>query len=606
MPAKPLIDATAQDVLECLKQSYLYVNTDRYGDGSPFDKAERAEKMYRHIIDADEWMPQSEVFLPFAHAVVDTIVPTLSNYIFTQDDLFQVIPVYNDIDPATLQLIESYLAYDVQDVMNLKFTTAPTIQDAAKLGVGYGMIDYRLITPETWHNVTVLGQKKSRVKFRGKPEYQLRYNHLPFASVFPSPQGDGTVEGQEYICVIRFKNIKELEALAKDDDRFYEVDWEKLKQDAIERKITYDYTGAYAFARGLTKLGESFSNNIPMVSIDYNAHNVPVLLPVIEYYSHNQHVWVANGTTTIYQVESDGEKLFNPLVKAQLEPNDGNWFQQGILEKNFDIFDGTNQLFNSMLDSLDFQLRPRFIKDTSVITGELNLGPWETTHGTGDVTKALQTLDPNGFNDGSLAVLNFLNSARNVGTGQMEQLQGGATPGLVRGGMSTFESLLQTTGARDEFASELLATGFFRDVLWKTLNMEQLLIGNRSRQFTQQRGDDKKYKMMTITQNDLRQNLDIRLSLSKRLKNSVADRQIRMNTIQLLMQNPAWARMINPLAAIQYVTGSKDEAGQLIKNADPQAYDRLMQLYEGKNGSQGGAGLPGMGGAGAGAIEGGA
>jgi len=601
-----IIDASAEKVLECLKQSFLYVNTDLYGDGSPFTKAERAEKMYRHIIDADTWMPNSEVFLPFARTVVETAVPNAMNYIFTQEDLFQVLPVYHQVDPSTISLIESYLAYDVQDVMNLKFTAAPTVQDAFKLGTGYGIIEYEMITPETWRNVSMFGKERRRIKFNAQPEYRLRYTHLPFASVFPSPQGDGTVDGQEYVIVIRFKNVDSLKRQAENDDAFISgVDWEQLRKDAIERRITYDYTGAYALAKGLTKLGQTFHNATPMVSIDYEKYNVPVVLPVIEYYSETERIWVANGTTEIYRVESDDDQLRSPLIKAQISPNDGDWFAPGMIEKNFDLFDGTNQLFNAMLDTLDWQLRPRFIKDTSVVPGELNIGPWETTHAQGDVTKAIQRIEPGGFTDGSMAVLNFLNSARNVGTGQMEQLQGGATPGLVRGGMSTFESLLQTTGARDEFCAELLATGFFRDVLWKTLNLEQLLIGSRSRKFTKQGQDGKRHQIMTITENDLRHNLEIRLSLTKRLKNSVMDRQIRMNAIQLLMQNPAWARNISPIAAIEYITGSKDEAQRLMQNASPESYDRVMQMYEGKANAAGGQGLPGMGGAGAGMMQGG-
>ncbi len=611
--SKPM-DETARRVSECLRQSFNFVNADPYGDGSPFAKAERAEKLYRRIIDADNWIPQSEVFLPFAHAVIDTAVPNAVNYIFTQEDLFRVMPVHRPVQPDTLDLIEQYLEWDVQHVMNLRFASAPTIQDAFKLGVGYGMIEYCTVTPRQWEKARIFGERTRRVRRLGQPEYRLRYQHLPFGTVFPSPQGDGTPNGQEFVIVIRFRNIDELKRLQEletDEGGFVsDIDWEMIREDAINRKITQDYSGAFAFARSLVKLGERLNLGIPSIGVDYKNRKVPVQIPVVEMYSRTEHIWVANGLHTIYHVESeDGDDMFNPLVKAQISPNDGTWFAPGMLEKNFDVFDGTNMLFNAMLDSLDWQLRPRFLRDMSVISGDLNMEPYGQTLASGDVSKALQRIEPGGFAEGSMAAMQILQNARNVGTGQVEQLQGGATPGLVRGGMAAFESLLQTSTARDTFASELIAYGFFNDVLWKTLQMEQLLIGQRARRFTQapEGAPNREYKILTITEDDLRHNLEIRLVLQERLKNTIADRQLRLNSLQLLFQIPALAREIDPQHAIAYILGGKDEARKLIQNANPQAYDNVMRQYQGKAGEAAGGegGMPGMGGAAQGMLEGG-
>lgn len=609
MPNKRLTqDDNAKRVQECLKQAYNYVSHDFYGDGSAFDKAERAEKMFRGIINPREWIPQSEVFLPFARALIETSVPTAINYIFSQEDLFRLRPINSPVPPETISLVEKYLEYDIIDVMNMRYTAIPTIQDAFKLGVGYGMISHEAYTPSEWQQVRVMQRARRRIRTQGRPSYRLRYEHLPFATVFPSPHGDGTPEGQEFTVIIRFHNIDELIALQEADGNGFspDIDWQAIREDAIDRKITQDYTGAFAFARNMISLGAKLEMGVPGMGIDYEARNVPLQIPMIEMYSRREHVWIANGQTTIYHVSSDHGDLFNPIVKCQIENSDARWFQAGLIEKNYDVFDGTNLLFNGMLDALDWQLRPRYIKDTSTIPGSLQLEPYGVTHAQGDPTKGLQQLSTGQFDQGVPYAMQVLQQARNVGTGHEEQLQGGASPGMVRGGMAAFESLLETTGARDKFCAEMAANGFFRSVIMKTLQMEQLLIGQRSRKFSRRATDPKrKYEMLSITEDDLRHDMEVKLHLSERLKEGMADRQIRMNAIQLIGQNPAWARQISPAKAIEFILGSKDQAERLTEDADPQNYDQIQQFYKGEVEGGGGEGQPGMGGAMQGMMEGG-
>ena len=125
--------------------------------------------------------------------------------------------------------------------------------------------------------------------------------------------------------------------------------------------------------------------------------------------------------------------------------------------------------------------------------------------------------------------------------GQPRALQGQGSAGLVRGGASAFESLLQSPMGREKFTGQMIEMGWLEDVVHRTISYLQIISPSEGMRFIQNSTDlsgNPMFEEKTVTINDLRNSWDLRINLRSKMKNSVAETSIRLMEYDRLSQDP--------------------------------------------------------------------
>lgn len=572
----PVTVRMVRDAFNC---SYTYATTNWTGGGSFFNKAQRASMAYERVIDSSRWQTRSEVYFGFAKTAVDVMLPNVLWYIFNEDNLFNLVPMNTEATYEEAQKTRDYLHYELNSVMNVWLKAYPTVKDAAKLGCGYGMVDVEYVTPWEWVTTEVKGIPIPIVAMKSsKPIYQPRYRYIRFPRILPSPGGGGSPEDRDWVIFVDHVPENELKAMMDDPNCPVKGDYEKIVARTRDGYLDGRICSLTSLYSRLCQDGTSLQMpDLQNTAGAEAAKKMPCLVPVIKYYGKSHHIWLANGETPIYDVQNSAQTLRNPVLKATVYPDGDEWFADGIISANEDMFEVNNIVANTILDLVDVISRPRFAKNKQMVPGELALGPWGVTDVFGPVRDAIVPLDIARVPPELVAILDRLQEFQARSTGHTQQLEGQGAAGLMRGGAGAFESLLATTGNRDKLAADVLDMCLIKPLVENLLLVEQLVAGQDGERSYQRRNAKKEsqepgsvwYDNLSITSADLRKTYRVEISLKDKLRNTLADMNQRATIAQVIMTNPLWTRMVNMEALMDYLVGNRVLSQQLRVGANP-------------------------------------
>ena len=350
-------------VRNALRAAYQYCTSDPTGNGSYWDRAYRHSQAYNRVMDPRTWQCRSEMYFPAAMAAVDNELPSVMEAMFAKDELFDLVPLDTNVSWEQGRAVRDYVHYSLMTVCQGYMTCLPIVKDAIKLGCGYGILEPQYITPEAWQTIAAFenGEKVASGRRYGESDQKAvpSVRYLKFGRVLPSPTGGATPEKRDYIIVIDYMRPEELEACFKDIDHPANGDIEQIKKDTLNNNIDGSMLSCAKFLSWATQ-----DNPSPIQVAGRPAQQIPYEIPVVKYFARGRHIWLANGLTCCMDIGKDRvETLRMPILKASANVDGNEWFCDGIIGKGEELFSGTNILYNTMMDMLDWVSRPRILRN---------------------------------------------------------------------------------------------------------------------------------------------------------------------------------------------------------------------------------------------------
>jgi len=572
-------------------RKYLKLFELSWKEARPFmDMANEDVALFNGEINNTARQTLSDITLGQARLFVDQALPPLMSHLFGADNPFDLIPAEKTISYETARKIRDWVLYNMRTHMQIEKNGYVTLRDAIKLGKGYGIIEPKTITPPSSEQQIVLtGDEEIRNRVMGIGESQLvpGYTYLPFGTVIPTPDG---ATPDEVSCTFVLRLYQE-EPFRKMFDKKLNPDtpFEGPLEKIIDRARSKMFNGYLSTPRQIASQIANLQRT-PMNAMNEVGSDTPVIIPVLQCYARDEHVWFGCDEFEIYRVHAKYQTLRNPVVSATYDRDGQEWYSPGIIRPRRSMIMGTENFYNAIMDMVSMMLHPHQIVNRDALLSEeekTDLQPYGKTtitgsHKTGDVITwaALPPLPAQVFEIG-----NKLEEYDTASVGQPKSLQGQGTPGLVRGGSGAMESLLQSTSGREKLTSKHLENGWYSSVVENTLVLCQMLAKDKeylpSISYTP---ESKKngFNFSEITRDDVRRVYNVQLNFTDKLRNELSEITRKSMIYDRAIQHVG----INRDELMNWFIGNDKEAKRLFEGADREANVRALQTLGG------GAGTP--------------
>jgi hypothetical protein len=520
-----------------------------------WQRMQRLQASYENMIDLATWPTMSEIPVPLMFMTVEQALPYAMDYLFPDNKFVELTPRDSGVPRSAVENAESALHYTLLRKMQLKKTGFKTIKDCYKLGVGYGLVEPRIVTPPVAMTNRAMYQGRVMARKRqmalGEPVLMESYRYISPGQVVPMPDGADPESVSGYF-ILEVYNEHDFRKMYKQSKTVYGKSVYKGDPDKIVKEAeAKNFHSNLQMADFMAILG-----GIDLLKTNNGQKTGCVQVPVLKFYTKNRCVWIANGTTKMYEVKDKYQTLRGPLVKASAWPDGDRWFPMSITEASEKLSYGVNVFFNAMMDLTTKHLNPqRVINDRAVLDGrKLSRDPFADIHATTDAREAVSYLTPPPMPQQLFSMGDMLQNWHAQTNAQPLALNGQGSAGLVRGGINAFESLLQNPIGREKLASSLLELGWLNDVVERTIILMQIMAPDAGQKIVNTEYDpmtnDRVFVEKTITQEDLRQVYDFDINLRAKLRNSIAEFGNRAALFDRLMQYPQY---VDVKGALEYL-----------------------------------------------------
>jgi hypothetical protein len=535
----------------------------------PFQRMQDAQCTYDNQIETIKWPTVSSIGIPLMFTSVEKQLPFAMRYLFPKTNPINLIPRGNLMPRDVVRNIEDNIWYAARTEMNLEYAMIPAIRDCYKFGVGYGSIDVRVVTPP--EAVTVFAGSseglaaQSREIVLGKPTTQVYFDYIPTSNVVPMPDG-AEVEGPNRASghfVLKLYSEDEFRALyANDENDIMKGDVESI----IAESTSGNYDTRLVSSQILAKLA-----GIDINIVNSGSGFMQPVIPVLKGYFDHEHVWIANGRTTIYHRKDNVQTMRSDLVKLSSWPDGMRWFPMNPVEASRELALGTNIWYNAMFDLAQYSMNPERVINTRMIDPsrqDVPRGPGAEIHANGPASEALSYARGPDFPQQLFGLAGSMETMYGEAMGQPSTV-GQGSPGLVRGGANALEALLSETTGRQLLAASILRLGGYRDTFEKILLKRQLLAPEEGESYIRPARDPatgkETYNEYTVTLEDMRNVFDMHINLSNIRLNSAAAAVERGAIYDRMKGDPA---LMDERELRRYLIADDDVADRLMLPED--------------------------------------
>lgn len=511
--------------------------------------AGKVQNAYNADVMEGDWVTWSEIFFPVLRSAVEYIMPYVMKYMFPKDGFIELTPENPNVTYEQVRNLERFLEDLLLNKMNIKREGMLTLKDAVKYGFGYGIVEPKIITTgEAVDAIGLAGGKvasSSRVMKVATPKKTIGYRYIPFSQVIPTPDGDtpDDVTCLFYLDFIREDTLKQMyaeEQLLDPKDRKLKGNVDEIVKTTRDSKLDGDSYALWWIQDVIAGNETSISRfkNTNSIMTRHGHDKAPVRVPIMKCYQKNRHTWVANGDTIIYDVEDEFQTLRCPVVKATANPDSASWYAQSDVSASRDVANAVVITKNAVMDLLTNYLRPTKVVNMDYLGSPSqldNISPNGVvqTRGAPNVNNAVSYMTPPPLPNGLMNIGGMLEQDHAQATGKSLQLEGQGTAGMMRGGSGAFESLLQTMNARQELMTATFEIDWLVPVLNNVLALLQSMDGEQEAVLRDD--ENKEFKSIKLTQDDIRNSFGIRLNLDAK-NTSPADQQWFMQVYNLAIR----------------------------------------------------------------------
>lgn len=519
------------------------------------ERMERIQKTYGNQVSTLTWPTIANCSIPLTFMAIEEQLPTAMKYLFPKNRFVNLIP-NRKMDRAVVKKVEENLRYTMRTQMKSELACFPSIKDNWKFAVGYGLIDTELITPpeERIMQAEMGGNVIGRIpQLELGAEIQIpTYVYMPPICVVPMP-GGANVEGPNRApghFVIWFRSETQFRDMYKQTDLdgkpLLKGDMEKIIKEA--RSLNFDYR--MPTADMIATIG-----GLQITKTNNGDKKMPVLIPIVRWYEDHHQMWIANGTTKIYEVKEKYQTLRSDLVKWSAWPDGNDWFPLGVTEASENVALGANIWYNGLIDLAMYHINPVRLINTRLMENPRDIarGPKSDIKITGAPENAMGYLKlpefpAQLFNMGDV-LQRFHANSNGITNGAQDR-----SPGLVRGGANALENLLQSTTGRQFLAAIMCRLGGLEPMIEKTLIKKQLIMGEEGEIFVEPAYDKATgeyfYNEQTVTLDDIRHVFRIELDMPVARMNEMASFTQRTSVFDRAQKKP---ELFDQRALFEYI-----------------------------------------------------
>jgi hypothetical protein len=233
------------------------------------------------------------------------------------------------------------------------------------------------------------------------------------------------------------------------------------------------------------------------------------------------------------------------------------------------------------MDMISMYLHPHQVinRDSVLNTGETpDLQPYGKSWITGSAKAGdvISFVSPPPLPQFLFEVGNRLEEFNTSSVGQPKSLHGQGTAGLVRGGSGAMESLQASTSGREKMVSKHFENGWFTDLTEQTLILCQMLSTDKELlpeiKYNPEKGKSE-YNWTEITQDDIRQIYQVKLSFTEKMANQLAEITRKAMIYDRALKN----RYVNPKEAFAMLVGNTKQYHQLTDGVNVEENLAAMQ-----------------------------
>jgi hypothetical protein len=427
--------------------------------------------------------------------------------------------------------------------MKLQRACIPTITDVFKCAVGFGIVEPFYVSPPSSFQLTVSGaegqRKTTRVMQVGEPKLSLRYRYLTPAQIVVTPDGSN-FNGENPVSVAFFFD-------SYNDDEFrglYDkaiLDGEKPMmlgsvEDIIAEARSNGFTSQTSIEDFINKVG-----GISPKSIKPDSESIPGRVAVLKVYDRfrRRHLWIANGTTIVYDRIDEYQTLRCPLVKATAWMDANRFYPMSAPEAFQKIGWTKNIVINMFLDLFTQNLKRPIVYNADMFDKEPTFGPDDKIRTTSpDARMGAAYLESARVDPSSFTFYEMVNNIGNSITGQRDFME----KNFARGGGNAFAELLSTTEGMNRLQNSILEFTFLETAINQALIFLQTTVGEEGvtvRQRVPNKATQKDDIVdVTVTEDDLAHGYSLSLDLGTKKRRGGLEQQMSLAVYDRKKDNP--------------------------------------------------------------------
>lgn len=496
-----------------LVQEYMGIFADAYSDSSrDRSRMKEMQAMYDNLVDEASWPTTAKMSLPLMLSYVLQNLPHALEYLYPDRQWITCVPAEPEVDIEQARNTEYALQYMLMNRMRLKMTSFPTLRDSYKLGVGFGIVEPIMVTPmrsveNRLYNTDRTLARRTRRVMPAADKRSVRFRYINPGCIIVTKDGV-RFNGDNRVSVAFFvDDIGEAQfrRMMKAENSPLSGNVEKIIAEAREMRLD----AKVPIANVIEDLAGRKINSKAGSNKDF-----PVRVPVIKVYAVNRHLWIANGTTVIFDTGEQDFELRCPLQKADAGQDGDRFYPLSVAEACQKPWLGVNLYVSGLFDLLTQSLNPMLAYDKS----KGGAAPERNSNGLigtyGPIRDSIGYITPPGANQQVFTVGEMLLSMLADVTAKTSNM----SPGMVRGGGFALADLMKSTYGQHAMGDAMLGTGFLLPTVEQTLiEMQEIVSAEGGDAFAlrewNEESEEEYVKRMSITEDDIVHAYEIDLDL---------------------------------------------------------------------------------------------
>jgi hypothetical protein len=505
---------------------------------SDYTRIVSMQKSYDNVVSQTAWPTISKIPIAAFFDAVEKSLPIALDGIFSAANRIRLVSLEQGVTIEQIRKSELALHDLVTYRMKLPKVSIPTIKDVFKCSVGFGIIEPIYISPPASLQITAEG-RSTRAMEIGQSVRTLRFRYLTPAQICVTPDGSNFNGDNPVSVSFFFDSYNENQLRDMYDDS--KLDGEKPEMTGNVEAIISE-----ARSKGFTSETtiETFVGQMGGISpskIKPDSDKVPCRVPVLKVYDNykRRHLWIANGTTIIYDKSDEFQTMRCPLIKATAWMDATRFYPMSTPEAFQKIGWTKNIIVNMFLDMLTKNLKRPLIYNSEFFDKEPSFGPDDKIRTSApDARLGAAYMEGPKVDQSSLTFYEYINGIGQSLLGQRDFME----KNYARGGSMAFSDLLSSTEGIDRLKWTILETTFVENVLQQALIYLQTTVDDegitvRQRKINKATGKEELHDE-TVTVDDIVHGYELVLDLGQKKRMGAMDMQLGLQKYDRKMASP--------------------------------------------------------------------
>jgi len=524
---------------------YMVIFADAYKKCSKeYTRLKVLQQSYDNSILATAWPTTSQIPIAAFYDMVEKALPNALDYLFSPSNAVRLMPIEDSINMDQVRHSELALWNLLTYRMRVQRNSIPILKDCFKCGVGFGIVEPFYITPPSSFLLRVAGAagapaRSTRVMEVGAPVKTLRLRYINPGQIVVMPDGSD-FNGNDPVSISFLFDIY-------GENQFRDMFNTKVG-DGERPALTGNVDAIISEARSIgftsdtdiTSLLRSMGGkNMDLLKPD--SDDVPCYIPVLKVFDRHKHIWIANGTTKIYEQVDEFQNMRCPLIKASAWLDGNRFYPMSTPEAYQRIGWAKNIVVNLFLDMLTMNLRRPIIYNAEYFDREPSFGPDDRIRTSApDARMGAAAMPGPNIDPASLTIYEMIDTLGSSLTGQKNFMDKNYT----RGGGMAFQDLLATTEGIERLKGSILEMTFFESVAQQALIYLQTNISAegeqiRTREKRKVAGKEvEEITTLTVTEDDICHGYELSLDLRSKYRKGAMEQSQSLAVYDRKMASP--------------------------------------------------------------------